>query len=561
MKLHPLQSSFESGELSPRMLGRTETDQYKHGLSSCLNMVVDARGPVRSRAGTEFLYTDVKANVAIETFQTSTDEYYNLYYTDQRLNIFETRGLIPGTFSFITPYLDADIQDLFFVQEPGGLILYILHPNYPTRRLTWNPGTGLFSLSVVTFTSKPAEWTGTSWPGVGTIFQGRLWLGSTANEPSTFWGSQSGSLEDFTVAATPVPSDAILAISMERFGRITWMEGTKNLVLGSTTGEYLVVADSGLLQPGDVNIERQSAYGSKRIQAVQVNERLFYVSSDGRKIRSMYFEFATNNWVSDDILFLSEHLSEAVITDMRWAPNPDNLLWVLLEDGTMISCTYERSNNIQGWHRHDTDGLFHDIAVGEVNGTSELMLVTQRIAGSFDLEVMDVIGDTISMDAYVRDTTAGSGGSTTITGLGHLEGYSVQILANGAVKPNEVVSSGQITVPYEALEFYIGLGYSKYIKTLPIDIGSAEGSSIGKTKRYNEIIIRLLDSAFPLINGMRPPDRNPATPMGLSEPPVTGDVSVHDLGYDQYAYVEVEQDLPLTLTVVALFGDLVQESF
>jgi len=492
MKLHPLQSSFQGGELSPRMLGRTDTDQYKNGLAICENMVVDARGPVRNRAGSAYFEEDPTECAALEIIQTTVNEYFNLFFTDLSLRIFTRFGPLPVTnyinnptfneggdhwstdevgagsvarfhdgicqlhtgsstgseasvwqgavvadgtilqhitfetdglasytvnigttehgtdlhtssstatlfevdvthggagaqtiwcelvldtkssdldlyrvgvkpnaespVQFATPWPCDAIQDLYYVEEPGGLLMYILHPNYPPQELVYDPALDSFSFGAVTFVDQPAEWTGTSYPGCGAIFQGRLWLGSTSNEPSTFWGSQSGAYEDFSVSAPIVSADAILSVSMERFGRIQWMEGTKNLVIGSTTGEYLVVADGGLLQPSDLSIKRQSAYGSKRIQAVHINERLFYVSGDGRKIRTMYFEFATNNWVSDDILFVSEHLSEAGIIDIRWAPNPDNLLWALLEDGTLISCTYERGNKILGWHRHSTTG-------------------------------------------------------------------------------------------------------------------------------------------------------------------------------------------------------------
>ncbi len=155
----------------------------------------------------------------------------------------------------------------------------------------------------------------------------------------------------------------------------------------------------------------------------------------------------------------------------------------------------------------------------------------------------------------------GSGGSTVIDRLDHLEGFEVQIVADGAVKPVQTVVGGEITVPYEASEFYVGLGFSKKIKTLPLDMGSQTGSGMGHFKRFAEILIRVLESAAPLVNGMRPPDRNPSTPMDTPEQPRTEDIEVHDLGWDRFAQVEVEQDLPLNLTVVAIFGTVAQEDF
>lgn len=566
MKLDPIQTTFQSGELSPRMLGRTETDQYKQGLSICQNMVADARGGIRNRAGTKHLLTVTATFGRIEVFQVTEDIYYFLVFSAvagvTQLDIYDSDG-VPYTLSLTTPWGPDELDDIFFIEEPTGNYLYMVHPGAPTQKLEYIPASTSFTvLQTVSFTSKPAEWIVGNYPSCGAIFQGRLWLGGTITEPATFWGSKSGAYEDFSVSAPVVASDAIIAVSMERFGAIQWMEGTKNLVVGTTNGEYLIVAESGLLQPGDINIERQSAYGSSHIQPVQVNERLFYVSGDGRKVRSMFFEFATNNWVSEDLIFISEHLSEGVIVDIRWAPNPDNLLWVLLADGTMIACTYERSNNVQGWHRHDTAvGFFDSIAVGNASGTSTLGVIAVRTLGTESFEVMDTIGENFPLDSYIRSISPGSGGSTTITGLSHLEGEEVQIVADGAVKPVQTVASGQIVVPYEASVFYVGLGFSKKIKTLPLDMGSQTGSGASHFKRYVNILVRVLTSAAPLINGMRPPTRNPATPMNTPEQPRTEDIEVVDLGWDRFAQVEIEQDLPLNLTVVAVFGSVAQEDF
>jgi len=188
-------------------------------------------------------------------------------------------------------------------------------------------------------------------------------------------------------------------------------------------------------------------------------------------------------------------------------------------------------------------------------------MITTRRDGQFAFEVMGIIGVHPPMDSYVVITDAVAvSGSTTLTGLGHIEGLEVQILADGAVKPVATVSGGEITVPYEADEFIVGLGFSKKIKTLPLDMGSETGSGLSHFKRFTEILVRVLDSAAPLINGMRPPDRSPTTPMGTPEQPRTEDIQVHNLGWDRLAQVEIEQDLPLDLTVVAIFGDTAQEN-
>lgn len=55
-----------------------------------------------------------------------------------------------------------------------------------------------------------------------------------------------------------------------------------------------------------------------------------------------------------------------------------------------------------------------------------------------------------------------------ITGLEHLEGERVQILADGAVLPEDTVYNGTLDLKYEYGSVTVGLGYRTTMKTLPI---------------------------------------------------------------------------------------------
>lgn len=78
----------------------------------------------------------------------------------------------------------------------------------------------------------------------------------------------------------------------------------------------------------------------------------------------------------------------------------------------------------------------------------------------------------------------------TIPGLDHLEGQSVQVIQDGFFEGSKTVSSGTITLDGSATEVTLGLEYSSVIKTLPIDAGSAVGSSQGAISRIDKLIIR-----------------------------------------------------------------------
>ena len=151
----------------------------------------------------------------------------------------------------------------------------------------------------------------------------------------------------------------------------------------------------------------------------------------------------------------------------------------------------------------------------------------------------------------------------SVSGLNHLEGQVVSILADGATHPTKTVSSNAITLDRFANKIKVGLGYTSLLKTMRIDAGSQNGTSQAKTKRIYEVTARLYESVGveigPDLNNMeRVPFRTSADPMDQGIPPFTGDKEVEFRGdYDTDGFMIVRQTQPLPLTVLSLYPRLV----
>jgi hypothetical protein len=151
---------------------------------------------------------------------------------------------------------------------------------------------------------------------------------------------------------------------------------------------------------------------------------------------------------------------------------------------------------------------------------------------------------------------------TTISGLDHLEGQTVGILANGATHPDKTVSSGSITLDRSSTNVKVGLAYKSILQTMRLDAGSQNGTSQGKTKRIYEITIRLFESigvevGETLDNMERIPFRTSFDPMDEGIPPFTGDKAVEFRGnYDTDGFIFVRQTQPLPLTILSLYPEL-----
>jgi len=476
----------------------------------------------------------------------------DLLQADQTLTVsyFAVAHLSTGVLEYTTPYLEKDLELIQTVQAPVGNAIYVLHEFYPPYKITYDRATDAFAWTIVTFTGQPAEWANGSYPRTGTFFQGRLWLAGPPLNASTFWASKSGLPENFTLG---VLDDDGLEFTLNQFGAIQWMAGFKSLMIGTSSGEQIITSQGAYISPSDISIEQQSSYGSAAVQPVQVGDQIFYVSADRVKLRAIQYEWQADNWLSKDLTFNSEHITRSGIKRIVWHQNPKNLLHCVLNDGTLASLTYERGSDTYGWTRVIMQKQVKDLTTGPVQGTDYLHGLIYHGDNKLYLETQAQTPEYNNMDSWIeRPVRLGSG---FIDGLEHLEGETVQIQVEGAVYPDQVVTGGVVQVSELAEGVAaVGLQFTVRLVTLPLAAGNQAGSDTIYQKRWNQIVVRALASGKPIINGQRPATRRAPTPMDTVEPQASEDFEVVNLGLDTVAVITIEQDLPLDLTVIALFG-------
>lgn len=188
---------------------------------------------------------------------------------------------------------------------------------------------------------------------------------------------------------------------------------------------------------------------------------------------------------------------------------------------------------------------------------------------------MNIVGEA-TITAYTSDTvvsakvkkdfgaTSYAGGYwgvsvKSLSGLSHLEGEEVQILADGAVQTPQTVSSGAITLELDAFYIIVGLGYQSYFKLMPLEAGSETGTAIGKRKRVNELSMRVWNTSGCRVGGsldhlQQITYRQPITELGTPEKLYTGILPniKFNQGWVWDASITVEQSQPLPMNVLAI---------
>jgi hypothetical protein len=390
-------------------------------------------------------------------------------------------------------------------------------------------------------------------PSAVVFYEQRLWYGGTTHKPQTLWGSKTGNYEDFDLGANA--SDGLsYAIASDRVNNIKWMAAQRVLIVGTSGGEFRVTGgNESAITPTNVDVRRQTSYGSKIGHPAYVGSDVFFIQRSGTQVRNVAYKWESDSFQSDDITFLAEHITTGGLTTLSYSHVPDSVLMGLRADGVLLMLTYEPTQEVIGWHRHITDGEYKSLAVISEDGPDQFWFVVERTIGGATKKYIELYTPEIFLDSMISY----SGSATaSVSGLAHLEGKTVQITADGAVHPDLVVSSGAITLNYTATDIKVGLKYVS--KLTPTRYGSTSnaGTPLGKMKRWNKIFVRLDTSAIPIINGQRPPVRSPGTNFGNEEPVVSEDIEVRNLGYDLNGRIEIEQDLPLACHIVSIFGTL-----
>lgn len=467
------------------------------------------------------------------------------------------------------------------------------------RAIHFNTGhirvTGYTSSTVVTGTVVVALGSGaanTDWalgsfsdtsghPSVVTFFEQRLVFGGTTDEPQTLFFSVSGDYENFDDAyhtSLDATSSMQYTIASNQVNAIKFLTATRTLIVGTTGGEFSVSGGGTdvAITPTNILIKKQSNHGSADVSPLSVGNVTLFLQRAKRKIRELAYNFDVDGYLAPDLTILAEHVTEGGLNEMAYQQEPDSIAWGVRADGQLIGLTYQRAEQVVGWHRHKLGGSFGVDSFGHVESVASIpgtlnedtlyVIVKRTINGTtrryveyFTNYEIDNVTDSWFVDSGLQYSGSAT---TTISGLDHLEGETVTILADGATHPDKTVSNGAITLDRSSTKVTVGLGYTSLLQTMRLEAGSAEGVSQGKIKRIHDVTIRLYKSVgievgSSLLEMDRIPFRDSSMAMDTAIPFYTGDVKTEFRGgFELDGFIFVRQTQPLPLTVIAIYPEL-----
>jgi len=252
---------------------------------------------------------------------------------------------------------------------------------------------------------------------------------------------------------------------------------------------------------------------------------------------------------------------------MCYAKAPTPLAWFVSTSGKLLGITYVPEQQIGAWHQHDTAGVFESCTVVAEGAEDVLYAVIQRTingASKRYIERQHSRQFVNPADAFFVDCglTYNGAPTMTISGLSHLEGKTVSILADGAVHPPRVVTGGQITLDQEASIAHVGLPIEADVQTLPVSMQLRDGSfAQGHMKNVNKLWLRVFKSSgiFAGPDAAHLTEAKQRTTENYGAPPAlkTDEIEI-DLApsWGASGQLFVRQSDPLPLTLVSLTAEV-----
>lgn len=671
-KESPIQSSFNTGELSPKLLGRVDLAKYKSGVEVLQNMIALAHGPVTSRGGTQYISSNKTGTekVRLIEFEFSTEQAYVLEFGHLYIRLYANKAIVAsGPFAeefaaefdklspieVATPYTEAQLFELQITQDANSL--FIAHKSHSPRELVrvsalswtlslhtttfgpyldlnpdptltitpsattgaitltasaslfktthvdalWRIGTSNGYVKITAFTSDVLvnatvietlsgiaatdDWSEGAWstergfPSAVAIYEQRLYWAGTTHQPQTLWGSQTADYPNHLLGAND--SDAVAyTIASKKVNTIQWLASSDLLLVGTSGGVHVASGSTRntAITPTNIRIVRRSGFGASTVQPVDVANVAAYVQRGGEKLRQIEYEFESDSYSATDLTLLSEHIAKGGFTELAYQQDPDSIVWGVRSDGVLVGMTYEKEQDVFGWHKHKIGGvsdaagaaaIVESVAVipGSSNAArDEVWLSVKRWVNGAEVRHIEVMtgghesGGDIEDAFFVDAGLTYSGDPTTkVVGARHLEGETVSLLVDGAAHVDKVVVDGAVSLDVSASKVHLGFYEPRDVGLLRLEAGSADGTAQGKIKHISAATARVFESVGLTVGATatgqldRIEFREESHPIGAAVPLYTGDKRIPiPKGYDRDGKLFLRQDQPLPFTLLAV---------
>ena len=261
----------------------------------------------------------------------------------------------------------------------------------------------------------------------------------------------------------------------------------------------------------NIKADPQSYYGTEAVRPAQLGSEAIFVERGGRRLRSANYDFSQDRYAAIDLTAAARHVTIGGVVQLATQRWPYTLLHAVRGHGQVVTHPITRQD-VKGFSRIVLGGgatALSGVCITGADGRSDALwlLVARDTPGGARREIWKQsiwreLGEDAREAFYVDGgvKVAATGGQAVFTGLTHLAGQAVAVLAGGGVVPGLTVSDAGVltlpaaSVPAAAYTLVVGLPFTARAVTLRPAASTRAGPIQGLRQRLVEVVLRVLET-------------------------------------------------------------------
>lgn len=417
---------------------------------------------------------------------------------------------------------------------------------------------------------KESVWTDAEgYPTCITHFKQRLVAAATPKRPNHIWFSRIGDERNFQL--TTLDADAFEVVpSSSRPNKVVHLGALRDGVVAlTTTNEFFVSGGGNPLTPTTVTAVEQTSYGADEyVSPIRISNELLFTQRGGMRLRAMSYRYEVDGLIAEDLSALAAHIPKqhGGIKSACYQQEPDQIVWCVLNDGSVASCTLNRDQQVIAWAQHDFgfNTSVYDMCVMSDDTAYMLVYRGNNVIGA---QVMvERLDYNVLLDGALQLNVSDDAVSIPSPSLSY---FAQDATVAGCTYGNRSVLVTESSPTAVALEsgivpdgqsVYVGMKYPCRVRPLPPELSGAPLTSLTSKVRLHSITLALKNTAGIKVGGELVPLKS-IEPLAFANSPVqlfSGYTKVEQRGWGDLHELDVTigRDDPYPMRILSLIYEM-----
>lgn len=412
------------------------------------------------------------------------------------------------------------------------------------------------------------DYSGGSNPATGCFGKGRLYLGGIKGFESALLASVVDDEFNFDIGYGE-DGDAVL-YKLDTFNPIKYLTFSQTLIVNTSNSEhFLEYTSSGVITPKTFNIVQSSTHGTS-VKPFDIDGITAFVERSGCIVRSFVYDDVQRNYNAENLSVLCPHLIKnvsRVAVRKSSAFNPNNVAYLLNNDGTITLFNLLREQKFRAFSRCETKGYYKDVC--SVN--DKVYCLCDRSVGGKTVRFLEKFSEDCELDCSMKIQSDER--VTTWSGLAVFNGEPMDVVGDkyfysGTFTPVNGAISGVVGLQGQKFDSLgvgdgfksveVGFGYIVDVTPAPVEFKKYNDiTSFSDVKRLVYVNSKCIDTIGIMIkslgrvykaNYLKLGDDTLNDKLNLE----TGFKKVYCGGYSSELIVTITQEFPAKFNLVAL---------